>query len=143
MDDRQRRDIEHDCERLCHRYSHVIDFGEAARVADLFHDGGVWKTPEAEHVGKPAILRAFTARQDNTRRMSRHVCSTVVIHVADADHASGVTYIQLYRHDAEPGRRVSPLADQPVIVGEYHDTFLRTPEGWRFDRREFRAAFVR
>jgi hypothetical protein len=61
--------------------------------------------------------------------------------VIDAENAKGIVYLTLYRHDGEPGRATSP-ARAPLFVGEYRDTFVRTPEGWRFQRREIGVSFV-
>lgn len=133
--------IERACERLVYAYCHVIDHGEAARVADLFAPDGVWRSTEAARNGRPAIAAAFQARQDNTSRISRHVCSTVLIDVIDADAARGLTYVTLYRHDGRSGRAAAPLDELPEIVGEYRDTFVRTPEGWLFSTREVVTAF--
>lgn len=143
MDPIQTLLIERECERLIYGYCHLVDHGEAAKVADMFTEDGVWASAEVSRDGRAAVATAFQARQANTARMSRHVCSTPLIEVIDADTARGVTYIQLYRHDGKPGRRVSPLADLPEVVGEYHDVFARTPDGWRFKRREFVTAFAR
>ena len=142
MDPIQRLLIERECERLIYSYCHVIDHGEATRVAELFTPDGVWASPEVTRDGRDAIAAAFKARQANTARMSRHVCSTPLIEVVDDANAHGVTYLTLYRHDGEPGRRVSPLAGLPEVVGEYHDVFARTADGWRFRRREFVTAFA-
>lgn len=133
--------IEHACERLVYEYCHVIDHGEAARVAELFAADGVWRSPDVAREGRPAIAAAFQTRQDNTGRISRHVCSTVLIDVVDADTARGLTYVTLYRHDGPAGRRAAPLDGLPEIVGEYRDTFVRTPEGWRFYTRDVVTSF--
>jgi SnoaL-like domain len=143
MDSIERLLIERECERLVYAYCHLIDHGEAGQVGDLFTEDGKWISPEASHEGQAAVTTAFRARQANTQRMSRHICSTPLIEVDDADSATGVTYLQLYRHDGDPGRRISPLDDLPEFVGEYHDTFRRTPQGWRFQTRRFVAVFVR
>ena len=142
MDAVQRLLIERECERLIYAYCHLIDHGEAARVADLFAEDGVWASPEATRTGRAAVAKAFQARQANTARMSRHVCSTPLIDVIDDDDASAVTYLTLYRHDGEPGRQISPLDGLPEFVGEYHDLFTRTPDGWRFKSRTFVGAFA-
>ena len=142
MDPMERLLAERECERLIYRYCHLIDHGEAAKVSDLFTDDGVWASPEVTRDGKDKIAKAFQARQDNTARMSRHVCSTPMIDIEDADTATGVTYLQLYRHDGEPGRRFAPLDNLPEFVAEYHDVFARTPDGWRFKSRTFVGAFA-
>lgn len=143
MDHIERLLIERECERLIYAYCHLVDHGEAARIAELFAEDGVWASPETTREGREAIRKAFQARQDNHGRMSRHVCSTPLVEVLDADHAAAVTYLTLYRHDGEPGRRVSPLEGLPEFVGEYQDVFVRTPGGWRFQTRAFVGAFAR
>jgi hypothetical protein len=138
IDDLERMQIEQACLRLVTEYCHLVDHGEAARIADLFTDDGVWMKTE----GRAALQQFFQSRQDDIGRMSRHVCDNTLIDVLDADRARGVTYLTLYRHDGEPGRHVSPLVG-PVLLGEYRDTFVRTPDGWRFERRDLIIDFMR
>jgi hypothetical protein len=141
MDDAKRTEIERACERLVTRYCHVVDHGEAEKVADLFAKDGVWKSAEASMEGQDAVRRGFAARQANKGRMSRHVCNNLLVNVIDDDHAEGCVYLTLYRHDGDESRRFSPLGGA-VMVGEYRDRFVRTAEGWRFSHREARASFV-
>ena len=93
--------------------------------------------------GIDQIRRGFAQRQQNRARMSRHVCNNMLVEVLDADHARGCVYLTLYRHDGDEKRRVSPLQEQPQLVGEYRDQFVRTPEGWRFAEREIEVSFLR
>ena len=93
--------------------------------------------------GQAEVKRGFAARQANSKRMSRHVCNNLLLYVIDEDHAEGTVYLTLYRHDGEPGRRVSPVDDQPQMVGEYRDRFVRTDDGWRFEHREIEVSFFR
>jgi ketosteroid isomerase-like protein len=141
MDDLQKLLIERECERLVTRYCHLVDHGQAARIADLFTEDGVWASPEATMTGREQIRAGFQRRQDNTARISRHVCCNLLIEVEDADHASGAVYLTLYRHDGDPARRVSPSA-APQVIGEYRDRFERTPDGWRIARREVEVSFL-
>jgi hypothetical protein len=141
MDDLNRLLIERACERLVTQYCHFVDHGEAERISELFTGDGVWSSPENTMTGRDAIRAGFAARQKNTKRMSRHVCSNLLIDVEDETTARGVVYLTLYRHDGEPGRRTSPSA-VPAIVGEYRDTFVKTAEGWRFQRRDTVVSFV-
>lgn len=142
MDDVQRLMIERACERLVVEYCHLVDHGEAARVAEQFTEDGVWSSPENTLTGREAIATAFARRQADTGRMSRHVCTNLLIEVLDPDTATGVVYLTLYRHDGDPERRTSP-SDAPALVGEYRDTFRRTPDGWRFSRRDVDVSFAR
>ena len=133
--------IERACERLVVEYCHLTDHGEAAQVADLFTEDGIWTSSENTMTGREKLRRGFQHRQDNAARMSRHVCTNLLIDVIDQDTARGVVYLTLYRHDGEPGRGTSP-AQAPAMVGEYRDEFGRTPAGWRFCRREISLSFI-
>ena len=133
--------IERACERLITAYSHLIDGGEAARVADLFTADGVWESADARFDGGPAIAQAFSRRQANAGRRSRHVCTNVAVEVGSADEATGHCYFTLYRVDGvEAGRPAHTTT--PAMVGDYADRFVRTADGWRFAHRRASAAFL-
>lgn len=118
-------------------YTHLVDGGEAAAVADLFAADGVWSSGPARYEGRDAIRAAFARRQASDRT-SRHVCTNLRIDVVDDDHATGLVYLTLYRFDGDgPGR------PDPDLVGEYRDAFVRTTEGWRFAERTAHAPFQR
>lgn len=141
MDPFERLLAERACERLITEYCHLTDHGQAAKVADLFSEDAVWTSATSTMTGRAKILRGFEARQAKVERMSRHVCTTMLITVIDAANAEGVCYLTLYRHDGDPDRATSPV-QAPAIVGEYRDQFVRTEAGWRFRRRELVSAFV-
>lgn len=143
MDPLQKLAIRGACEELVTRYCHYVDHGQAARVAELFTDDGEWASGRTVMKGRAELAAGFRRRQDNAARMSRHVCQNFLCEVIDEDHAEGVVYLTLYRHDGEPGRAVSPLDEQPELVGEYRDRFVRTVDGWRFARREIDVSFFR
>lgn len=133
------------CERLVVDYTHLVDFGEAARIADLFTDDGVWEGPGLVMRGRAEILAGFGRRQEVTRRVSRHVCTNVAIDVVADDEAVGIAYLVNFRHDRREGD--DPTAPAPAglpkYVGEYHDRFVRTADGWRFAARRFDVQFLR
>lgn len=131
------------CERLIMRYTHLVDGGRAVEIADLFTEDGVWRTDEFAMDGQEEIRAGFGRRQGVTRRQSRHVCTNVIVDV-DGDRATGLCYLVNYRHDSTSGVAEHPApADVPKFVGEYHDTFVRTPDGWRFQDRYCDMVFVR
>lgn len=132
--------IERACEGLIVAYSHLIDFGQAARVGELFTDDGVWQSPENRFAGRATIDDAFSQRQANTGRRSRHVCTNVAIDVLSNDEAKGLCYFTLWRADNVEGEvaRVS----RPEMVGEYRDTFVRTTAGWRIRERVTTVGFM-
>ncbi|MGI9614026.1 MAG: nuclear transport factor 2 family protein [Acidimicrobiales bacterium] len=143
-DDALRRiDDERACERLIATYCHLVDFRDAPAIADLFTADGSWRADGVDMVGQDEIRAGFTRRQGVTRRQSRHVCTNVVVDI-DGDTATGLCYLVNYRHDSASGVAELPApGDVPKFVGEYHDTFRRTPEGWRFVDRRCDMTFVR
>jgi ketosteroid isomerase-like protein len=141
MTDLDRMLIERACERLVQLYCHWTDHGQAARVAELFTEDAVWASADNTMTGREKILKGFQSRQGNRARMSRHVCTNLLIDVHDETSASGVAYLTLYRHDGDPDRHTSPT-QAPSMIGEYRDAFVRTSEGWRFRRREIHISFI-
>jgi hypothetical protein len=133
------------CERLITDYCQFVDFGEAARIADLFTADGVWEASDGVRMdGQHEIRAGFGRRQGITRRTSRHVCTNVSIDVADENRATGLCYLINYRHDSPTGVAAMPApAGAPKFVGEYRDRFVRTPQGWRFQHRRFDLTFIR
>ena len=133
--------IERECERLVVEYCHLVDHGQAAKIADLFTPDGVWAGPGVTMKGREQLATGFRRRQAQAERMSRHCCLNFRCDVHDADNAEGVVYLVLYRHDGDPERKVSP-SGAPEMVGEYRDRFVRTADGWRIAERKIGVSFV-
>ena len=60
---------------------------------------------------------------------TRHVVSTLVVTFETGDRALARCYWQYYTHTASS----APVL---ALMGEYRNTFLRTPVGWKLARRE-------
>jgi hypothetical protein len=142
MDDIDKLSIERACERLVTAYCHYVDHGEAARIAELFTENGVWAGPGSKMSGRAQLEAGFGQRQAQNERMSRHVCNNFLCDVEDENNATGVVYLTLYRHDGAEDRKLSPL-EGPELVGEYRDRFVRTPDGWRIADRRIHVSFMR
>lgn len=143
MTDMEHLLIERACERLQIEYCHLVDHGNASRIADQFTAEGVWTSPDNTMTGRAEIEAGFLRRERAVHRRSRHVCTNALIEVKDENNATGVVYLTLHRHDdREDPARTRP-SEVPDIVGEYRDTFIRTPDGWRFSRREVGVDFAR
>ena len=144
MDDLERLLAERACERLIVEYCRLVDFGEAASIADLFTEDGVWSGVDLVLDGREAIRAWFVERQALERRVSRHICTNVGVDVLSPDVAQSVCYLVNYRHDRREGDQTMPVPTEvPKFVGECRDAFRRTDEGWRFTRRQVDVAFVR
>ena len=142
MDSLERLLIERECERLVMAYCHYIDGGRAKDVADLFSDDGIWVSVDREVIGRDAIAKVFLDRQNQSGRVSRHICTNLLIDVIDQNKATGVVYVTLFRHDGPPDRKSSP-SGVPTVIGEYRDSFVRTKDGWRFQARMVKIDFAR
>ena len=144
MDDLERLLAERACERLIVEYCRLVDFGEAARIADLFTEDGVWSGVDLVLDGREEIRAWFVKRQGLERRVSRHICTNIGVDVLSPDEARSVCYLVNYRHDRREGDDTLPVpAEVPKFVGECRDAFRRTDGGWRFTRRHVDVAFVR
>jgi hypothetical protein len=132
------------CEQLINEYCRRVDFGNARAIADLFTEDGEWEGVDLKLTGREEIRDWFTRRENVTRRVSRHVCTNVMVQLTGEDEAESVAYMINYRHDRPEGDTSLPVVmEVPKFVGELHDRFRRTPEGWRFSSRRVTLAFVR
>ncbi|WP_333837231.1 nuclear transport factor 2 family protein [Novosphingobium sp.] len=119
----ERRAAEADCARLIALYANLNDAARWDEVAALYAEDGVMvrpTAPDAPVSGRAGILAAFQVRPP---RVTRHVCSNVVIEVESADSARGESAMLLFTGGPAP------------LVGSFHDRFVRTAEGWRFAER--------
>jgi hypothetical protein len=118
--------IEHVCARLVARYANLTDAADWPGVAALFAPEGRMARPSAPDawiVGRAAILAAFAARP---ARVTRHLCTNIVIDVLSDDAATGECAMALFERDGTPR------------FGGFHDRFVRTADGWAFaERRGF------
>jgi nuclear transport factor 2 (NTF2) superfamily protein len=125
-------------------YSRLVDFGEAAAVADLFTEDASWEGTDLLLEGREQIRAWFTKREGVSRRVSRHVCTNVAVQATAPGEARSLCYLINYRHDRAEGDESLPVpAEVPKYVAELHDTFRLTEEGWRFSSRRVTTAFVR
>lgn len=144
MNTDQRREIVAACERLALDFAWHVDHRNAEDVAALFAPDAAFERKGEVLDGRDAIHAAQLKRPAGL--VTRHVCANLRIDVLDAEHARGTHYFLLYRHDhaaagTEPGKP-APLGP-PETVGEYHDDYRLTAEGWKIARRAAKAAFRR
>lgn len=119
--------------RLIAAYSHAVMRLDAAGSAAVYTEDGVlsaFSGPEV--VGRDKIERMLGKVYAPLRFLSQN-CGSVVIHV-DGDTArassSVAEFVQYKDKD--------PLS---CCFGNYDDTLVRTPDGWRFTKRRFNPFF--
>ena len=127
------------CTDLFVSYARHVDFGDYDRFVDLFTDDAVLDL--GFHLqGKERIRKSMSKRDPELR--SRHVMTNIAIDVIDAQSASGIAYLTLYRHIGP--ETLSPTAinlQGPAGVGHYSNTFTKTTDGWRISSCQLELAF--
>lgn len=115
-------------ENLMAEYSHLADDGEFAELGRLFADG-VFVIGGKELSGKE--VEEFSTQtvifHDGTPG-TRHVTTNIKIEI-EGDKARARSYFTVFQSLPD-----FPL--QPVIGGQYRDTFHVVDGQWRFERRE-------
>lgn len=127
--------IEHACERLSADYAYAVDANNPEAVASVFAEDGVWQLRDV-YKGRKAIrdyMQEFVTTKTYT---SVHLTTNIRIQVIDENHATGTASVQLYRYDPA---NLPAGGFMPTALGTFNDEFVRTPEGWRFLRRELKA----
>lgn len=120
------------CERLAVSFTHVVDLGDPAAVAELFTEDGEFTTPAGTAHGREQIAAYFVALRAATGS-TRHVMSNVRIQVdEDRTGAEGIAYVQVF----VAGERL------PALVGHLRDSFHLDPDGWRLRRRRIEPVAV-
>lgn len=133
--------IIHVCEALSIAYARAVDFRDYEALVALFAPDGVLDTGKPLK-GQAAIADALSHRPDELR--SRHVLSNIYIDVRSPTEARGISYLTLYRHVGPESLKGEPVPlDGPAAIGHYEDRFIRTDDGWRFERRKLHFAFRR
>ncbi|MGW6335969.1 nuclear transport factor 2 family protein [Nocardia rhamnosiphila] len=114
-------DIE-DIQRLISLYGHVIDDKQWDRLDEIFAEDGSF-----EIEGTEISVTGFAAIDEFMRSIAHplaHYSTNVLIELEDgADVATA--RVKLF----------APRANGTSAIGTYHDTIVRTENGWRFQRR--------
>jgi hypothetical protein len=144
MDELDRTLVERSCERLIMEYCRLVDFGEAAAVADLFTEDAQWRGTDLLLEGREEIRAWFVKREGIARRVSRHVFTNVMVDAVSPSEATSISYMINFRHDREEGDDSLPVVmEEPKWLGDVRDSFRLTEAGWRFSSRTVEAAFMR
>lgn len=117
------------CSNLVTDYAYHRDQFNAEQFANLFTEDASLTVVNQTWNGRMEIKQRIEDLK--TGSTIRHEMSTIRIVPVDADHATGVSYATIYAAPAGVNT-VSGFA----LMGEYHDEFVRTDEGWKFSKRE-------
>ena len=139
MDAYERLKIEQECRDLVTKLNHYHDHRRAEDAVALFAEDGCWIRRGRPIRGAAELLASF--KRGGTR-VNRHVGAATLITVRDENHAEGVTYYLAFHHDPGTFEAKLPLPGEPPSMGEWHDKFVRTPQGWRFAERQTLRVFA-
>jgi hypothetical protein len=113
-------------QQLAVRYALAVDSRDLAAVASLYVDD-VDRGPDGR--GRD-VLVASLGRQLRSTRVSIHVVTNHVVHVVDADNATGTVYHR--------GERQAWDGTWSTRVGAYDDRYVRRDGEWLFLSRTLR-----
>ncbi len=116
------------CTNLVVAYAYHRDQFNADEFSNLFTENAALTVVGQTWVGRTDIRQRIEGLK--TGSTIRHEMSTIRIVPIDADHATGISYVTIYS---------APVGETSVsgfsLMGEYHDDFVRTAEGWRISKR--------
>ena len=122
-------DDERAIQRLLARYCHLVDDGAFDELTQLWADDAELALRGETATGPVAIVAVIAGLQTPERR-GLHVGANAIIDV-EGDTARSASDFVFMRREGGP---------DPIVkfIGRYLDRFVRTPDGWRFRRREVR-----
>ncbi|GAA1559597.1 nuclear transport factor 2 family protein [Kribbella lupini] len=131
-------DVEAACRRLVVAFAHHLDHRRFHEVAALFTADGVWHRRGVSMRGRDQIL-AFLERREKTV-VELHVMATTLVEQLTRTSCAATSYATIYRTH-RVGDDV-PAITGPSAIGEFHDRFELTDDGWRFTYRASEPVFV-
>jgi uncharacterized protein (TIGR02246 family) len=113
------------------RVALLADQGDLDEYIDQFTEDAVWAFPGAPREGRTDIRAGAEERRaggvTGPGSNTRHVITTVSVHVDGEDAATADSYFLFYQQ----------TTTTPTLfnMGHYHDTFTRQGDVWRLARR--------
>lgn len=142
MNAEQRREIEQECRNLVIAITQHGDHKEVEECVALFAEDGTWLRGGEPYKGHAEIRSSYS--RGSTTPVARHYNGGTLVNVIDDGHAEAITYYLMFRHDPKVENPELPLPlDPPFSAGEWHDTFVKTAQGWRFQSRATKRLFQR
>jgi ketosteroid isomerase-like protein len=126
------------CERLSIAFANNIDRGDYPAVLDLFAEDAVLDRMGTIIRGRSALSAWLHSRPEDI--LTRHVCTNIEIAQNGPAAAEGRTYFTFYK---AAGTADGCEIDGPEMIGEYHDSFILTVQGWKILKRKITVVFRR
>lgn len=136
MKPEQKSAIEWECRQLALRFTAHSDRQEWSEMCSLLTEGASFARPtdpDNPIEGRAAIQAAYEGRPAD--RITRHICSNLIITAESLSRASGTMYALLYAGSTANTGDLGVIADDRQLVGEFADDYVLTENGWRIDSR--------
>jgi len=125
--------------RLVTEHAWRADNGRADTIHELYVDDGELSLGTSSLRGREAIREWGRQLVENPPwRFIRHVCGNMRFVSDGPDAAEGTTILTVFMVAGSEA-----ATTQPFSVGEDHDRFVRTEDGWRFVSRRWVELFAR
>lgn len=142
MTPEQKSAIEWECRQLALQFTAHNDRQEWDEMCSLLTEDATFARPtdpDNPLKGRAAIQAAYEARPAN--RITRHICTNMIVTAMSPSQASGTMYALLYAGAEDNRGDLGIVADDRQLVGEFEDDYVLTEEGWRIDCRRGRIIF--
>ena len=124
-------------QRLVTEAAWRVDEGKSDTLYELFVENGQLVIGGHIYKGRESIKNwGIKIEQEKTYKSIRHVTGNMRFLTLNNDTADGITILTVFMDDEKS-------SSIPWVVGEDHDSFVRTKEGWRFTNRRWVQLFVR
>ncbi|MBI1330245.1 MAG: hypothetical protein GC166_10140 [Alphaproteobacteria bacterium] len=140
MTDDERARIEAACTRLQQRYGTLAD-RQDPKFRDLFTADATITLPEYPPFTGIETIMQGQSQWRTAGILMRHVSTNFTIEVQDEEHAEGICYLMVFYGGEQPPDAREVVPTTPISLGEFHDRFVKTPDGWRFKSRTLHRIF--
>ena len=144
----QRNSIMQSCLATFNRYLMNADH-HVERFTETFTEDVEWVRPGMTMRGHDEMQNFMNEVRDASvasnpphGHVTRHMLTTNVIDVIDADNAEGTFYGLVFRHEKFGGTLPVPMNEIELVV-EYRSSFRRTEEGWLICKHRAQHVFRR
>lgn len=131
------------CAGVTTAWTHGVDNHDIDAILGLFAEDAVlhWRTGEPM-TGHEMIRQVLLSR--DPARVTRHVIAPPFVRLVGPDEAKGVTNFVLYdgTRSGADAPDVLPVA-LPATIGEFHQSYRRTAQGWLISEHRSVAIFRR
>lgn len=133
--------IEHACSRLQYQYCQFADRRMVDEFVGLFTSDATIEVPGMSPFSGHAAIRASIQALGSLPLVYRHITTNSLIEVIDDTRARGSCYLVVFNSEANVEGAGPCPSGIPSTVGEYHDSFQRTAQGWRIRSRRLVRVF--